>query len=127
MSVFCRFCSLQINKGRLSSHYRKWHKRFDFLQTDELENDSEEKNSDLRPECIVCFRHHSTILLPCRHDSTCVNCLMKWWRQCRLLPKCPICRRNVEDFATEEERGVVFRFLHWNRICSPEERLSSFI
>lgn len=61
--------------------------------------------------CIIeCGRKRNTALLPCRHQPICDKCWFIWSTKCMqqmsvlgeedILPKCPLCRKPVEENIT---------------------------
>jgi hypothetical protein len=88
---YCTFCGLYIYKSFITSHYRKCHKDTDIGMV--------RKSKPKTDSCIICFKNHNTLLLPCKHTSTCFDCLQKWWQHTYYGPKCPICRSKVRDIS----------------------------
>ncbi len=143
MSVQCRFCDLQIQRSRVSAHYRKCHYDIPFFHSNRPNNDNrceEQENlqelvsvslfvpnddeSDDEPEiveiveCIMCCEEHMTKIIPCNHESSCHECLLKWWKESFYQPRCPICRGTVEDIMINnvKNNSILYDWKLWRDI-----------
>jgi len=135
----CTFCDQEIDRSRMSAHYRYKHRRQDLdarrtrvnrrrgRRPRQLHRSSLRLNvhipsvrnlpdlPDLPPldNCVMCLDDHHTELLPCGHTSSCATCLMRWWKGSYHRPSCPICRTETE---TVVDRGVrTNRINDWRR------------
>lgn len=120
--ITCRFCNLSIDEGKLSAHYRKLHKATDFILSRKIvlcrtERKPEQKINTRKKtkECIMCLEHHDTLLLPCNHDSSCSNCLMRWWKESYHSPRCPMCRTDVQNImeGDTEKQNILKMWYNW--------------
>lgn len=138
MSVInCRFCDLPIERSRVTPHYRRQHRAVDLSEsqtvtedvTIELERiitlilrteDSPEvivlEIPDTK-DCMMCIEPHSTVLQPCGHDSSCRDCLARWWRESFHTPRCPICRTETTGLLVEgeEDNNSIPSWFTWRR------------
>ena len=77
--------NIKLKVNQVSSSYFKFSNTFN-------EKNKEEKKIE---KCIICFDTNSEILIkPCGHSGICKNCITESLKE---NPKCPVCRKNMEE------------------------------
>lgn len=133
--VRCRFCDREVDRARISAHYRYVHRRNDLDRVNHRRHRRQIRRSDisrvsvrnlpdlpnaLHPpsprgspspldNCLMCLEDHHTRLLPCEHSSSCGDCLMRWWQESYQAPRCPVCRTETETVTNRGRPTTVLR------------------